>query len=89
MTANSSIDPQILSASGRSEYHPVDPEDKARNRRIEIVLSPNLGACLNCFRNRLRPPFRNIDTKKPLIERPFLCCAPGGALIQIQYAEAA
>lgn len=44
MTANSSIDPQILSASGRSEYHPVDPEDKARNRRIEIVLSPNLDA---------------------------------------------
>ncbi|MGC6532744.1 MAG: OmpA family protein [Flavobacteriales bacterium] len=44
MTANSSIDPQILAASGRSEYHPVDPEDKARNRRIEIVLSPNLDA---------------------------------------------
>lgn len=44
MTTNSSIDPQILSASGRSEYHPVDPEDKARNRRIEIVLSPNLDA---------------------------------------------
>lgn len=42
MTANSQIDPKILAASGRSEFHPVDPEDKARNRRIEIIISPNL-----------------------------------------------
>lgn len=42
MTANSSIDPKILAASGRSEYHPIDPDDKARNRRIEIIISPNL-----------------------------------------------
>lgn len=43
MMANSDIDPKILSASGRSEYHPLDPENKARNRRIEVILSPNLG----------------------------------------------
>lgn len=43
MMANSNIDPQILSASGRSEYHPLDADDKARNRRIEVILSPNLG----------------------------------------------
>jgi chemotaxis protein MotB len=43
MTANSKLNPLILSASGRSEFHPVDPEDKVRNRRIEIILAPNLG----------------------------------------------
>lgn len=42
MTENTGIQPTILAASGRSEYHPVDPEDKARNRRIEIIISPNL-----------------------------------------------
>lgn len=42
MTKNSSIDPAQLMAAGRSEYHPVDPNDKAKNRRIEIIISPNL-----------------------------------------------
>ncbi len=42
MTENSSIDPKRLSASGKSEYLPVDPADKGRNRRTEIILSPNL-----------------------------------------------
>lgn len=42
MTANSKIKPAILSASGRSEYHPIDANDKAKNRRIEIILQPNL-----------------------------------------------
>ena len=42
ITANSKIDPAQLSAAGRSEYHPLDPNDKARNRRIEIILEPNL-----------------------------------------------
>ena len=42
MKENSSIDPSVLSAAGRSEFHPIDPEDKAKNRRIEIILSPNL-----------------------------------------------
>ena len=42
ITSNSSIDPAQLSASGRSEYHPLDINDKARNRRIEIILEPNL-----------------------------------------------
>lgn len=42
MTANSALNPQILSASGKSEYVPIDPEDKSKNRRIEIILSPNL-----------------------------------------------
>lgn len=42
MTANSTIRPEILSAAGRSEYVPVDPSDKSKNRRIEVVLTPNL-----------------------------------------------
>lgn len=42
MTANSTLKPQVLSASGRSEYIPIDPADKSKNRRIEIILSPNL-----------------------------------------------
>ena len=42
MLSNSSMDPKILSASGRSEFHPVDPNDKAKNRRIEVILTPKL-----------------------------------------------
>jgi len=42
MTSNSAVKPTILSAAGRSEYYPVDPNDKAKNRRIEIILSPRL-----------------------------------------------
>ena len=36
------VDPEILTASGRGEYHPVDPDDKSKNRRIEIILAPHL-----------------------------------------------
>lgn len=42
MLANSDIDPTQLMAAGRSEFIPVDAEDKAKNRRIEIIISPNL-----------------------------------------------
>ncbi len=38
------VDPSILTASGRSEYHPVDPKNKSRNRRIEVILAPKLDA---------------------------------------------
>lgn len=51
MMDNSAINPKILAASGRSEFHPVDPEDKARNRRIEIVISPNLNDLFNIIDN--------------------------------------
>ncbi|MDZ4752718.1 MAG: OmpA family protein [Flavobacteriales bacterium] len=47
MTSNSKIQPKILSASGRSEYHPLDPADKAKNRRIEIILQPKLDELYN------------------------------------------
>ena len=48
---NSGVVPEALSAAGRSEYHPIDPENKARNRRIEIVLAPNLDALFNIIRS--------------------------------------
>ena len=42
MLLNSKMNPAQLMAAGRSEFHPVDPSDKAKNRRIEIIISPNL-----------------------------------------------
>ncbi|MFP4468665.1 MAG: OmpA family protein [Bacteroidales bacterium] len=40
------IDPQRFIAAGRGEYHPVDPEDspeaRRKNRRTEIILTPQL-----------------------------------------------
>lgn len=42
MLAKSTMDPKQLMAAGRSEYIPVDSKDKAKNRRIEIIISPNL-----------------------------------------------
>ena len=42
LTANSGLNPAQLTAAGRSEFHPRDPEDRNRNRRIEVVLSPKL-----------------------------------------------
>jgi chemotaxis protein MotB len=42
MLSNSEMDPTTISASGRSKYHPVDENDKAKNRRIEVIIAPNL-----------------------------------------------
>lgn len=46
MLEQSSIDPAILTAAGRGEFFPValndTPENKAKNRRIEVILTPNL-----------------------------------------------
>jgi len=44
MTENSTINPEILSASGRSAFHPVDVNDKSKNRRIEVIIAPRLDA---------------------------------------------
>ena len=38
---NSDINPQRITAAGRSEYLPID-NDRAKNRRIEIILTPKL-----------------------------------------------
>jgi chemotaxis protein MotB len=42
MLGNSSMEPLNVMAAGRSEFHPVDPSNKAKNRRIEIIISPDL-----------------------------------------------
>lgn len=36
------IDPVRITAAGRSEYLPAVPGDKAKNRRIEVILAPDL-----------------------------------------------
>lgn len=44
---NAGVKPQLLSAAGYGEYDPVEANDttegKAKNRRIEITLQPNIG----------------------------------------------
>lgn len=50
MTANSSINPKILTAAGRSQYNPVG-DDKAANRRIEVILTPNLDKLYDIISN--------------------------------------
>lgn len=42
MLDNSDLNPAVLVAAGRSQYHPVDPNDKSKNRRIEVIISPKL-----------------------------------------------
>lgn len=42
MQESSRIDPVRITAAGRGEYVPIDPNDKAKNRRIEVVLIPDL-----------------------------------------------
>lgn len=42
MLANSTINPNTITAAGRSYFIPVDELDKAKNRRIEVILIPNL-----------------------------------------------
>jgi len=38
----STINPQQLMAAGRSEFLPIDAQNKHKNRRIEIIIAPNL-----------------------------------------------
>lgn len=47
MQESSKIDPVRITAAGRGEYIPVDPNDKAKNRRIEIILAPDLKELYN------------------------------------------
>lgn len=42
MQESSKLDPVRVTAAGRGEFVPVDPADKAKNRRIEIILAPDL-----------------------------------------------
>jgi chemotaxis protein MotB len=51
MLANSNMAATQMMAAGRSEYHPVDPDDKSKNRRIEIIISPNLNELFEIISN--------------------------------------
>ena len=46
MLANSELNPTTLTAAGRGEFSPIadngTPKGKAKNRRIEVILTPNL-----------------------------------------------
>ena len=54
LTEVEKIDPHRLTATGKSEYQPVDPanttEARAKNRRIEIVLTPKLDELYNLIK---------------------------------------
>lgn len=56
LTENNTIDKKNLTAAGRSEYAPLmsnsTPEGKAKNRRIEVILTPNLDQ-INSVLNKL------------------------------------
>ncbi|MBI2258698.1 MAG: OmpA family protein [Flavobacteriia bacterium] len=52
MLQNSKLNPTKVMASGRSEFHPLDPKDKNKNRRIEIIIAPNLSALYQLIENK-------------------------------------
>lgn len=62
---------QVLAAAGYSEFDPLSandtPEHRAQNRRIEIVLQPNLSDL---------PSFEGIDTSKGSSGAPAPAAAP-------------
>lgn len=51
LTDNPGVDPQKITAAGRSEYLPIasneTSEGKAKNRRTEIIITPNLDELMN------------------------------------------
>jgi len=51
---NKNIDPKRLIASGRSKYHPIADNStksgRAKNRRIEVILTPNLDNIMNLLK---------------------------------------
>ncbi|MAJ06349.1 MAG: hypothetical protein CL827_05760 [Crocinitomicaceae bacterium] len=51
MLGNSKMDPTTISASGRSQFIPIDLENKAKNRRIEVVLIPKLDELFEIINN--------------------------------------
>ncbi|MDB5022766.1 MAG: OmpA family protein [Mucilaginibacter sp.] len=54
LTEVENVDPKRLTATGKSQYQPVDPgttpDALAKNRRIEIVLSPKLDELYNLIK---------------------------------------
>ncbi|MBS7566134.1 OmpA family protein [Mucilaginibacter sp. Bleaf8] len=56
LTEVEKVAPQRLTATGKGEFQPVDPantpEARAKNRRIEIVLTPKLDELYNLINNK-------------------------------------
>ncbi len=54
LTEVEKIDPHRLTATGKSQYQPVDPDNtteaRTKNRRIEIILSPKLDELYNLIK---------------------------------------
>lgn len=54
LTEVEKVDPKRLTATGKSEFQPIDPaattEARAKNRRIEIVLTPKLDELYNLIK---------------------------------------
>jgi chemotaxis protein MotB len=54
LTEVEKIDPKRLTATGKSEYQPIDPDNtteaRTKNRRIEIILSPKLDELYNLIK---------------------------------------
>jgi chemotaxis protein MotB len=54
LTEVQKVDPHRLTATGKSQFQPVDPgtapDALAKNRRIEIVLSPKLDELYNLIK---------------------------------------
>jgi chemotaxis protein MotB len=48
---NSSMTPSQIMAGGRGEFLPVDESDKSKNRRIEVIISPNLNELFEIISN--------------------------------------
>lgn len=55
LTNDGKMDPKRITASGRSEYYPIDtastPESLAKNRRTEIILIPRLSELFEILEN--------------------------------------
>jgi len=51
MLTSSSIDPKTITAAGRSMYLPIDENEKAKNRRIEVILTPKLDELFDMISN--------------------------------------
>ena len=48
---NSSMTPAQIMAGGRGEFLPIDESDKSKNRRIEVIISPNLNELFEIISN--------------------------------------
>ena len=55
LSKNPKIDPRNLTAAGKGEYSPIasnlTKDGRARNRRIEVIITPNLDQAYNLLKN--------------------------------------